>query len=233
MRQIIVRCLQTKMRPSLIIGLIASVSLSTAATTTTPVLAQTPFESEEDGFRLQVPQGWVIEDFDNISFEPFTEDIAMICLENEALPAIGGESNCQAANRTDFIGISRWPDLQSMPAFEDIPTPPTTNDLVALFIQSLQNGNRTSDIQIVNDTDIDEFTKIVNMTWTFYDDVGTPFNPFDDFTYNVKSLDMFVLSQDRNTGYIIFNNLAIPNVLNITEHSPAVQEVFNSFELIE
>jgi hypothetical protein len=213
----------------------ANIGIPQLVVTATASTAQSDriFESEEDGFRLQIPQGWVIEDFDNISFEPFTEDIAMLCLENEALPAIGGESNCQAANRTDFIGISRWPDLQSMPAFEDIPTPPTTNDLVALFIQSLQNGNRTSDIQIVNDTDIDEFTKIVNMAWTFYDDVGTPFNPFDDFTYNVKSLDMFVLSQDRNTGYIIFNNLAIPNLLNMTEHSPAVQEVFNSFELVQ
>src|SRR5919112_5954146 len=99
------------------------------------------------------------------------------------------------------IYISRYPDLQSMPEFQDIPELPTTNDLLALWVQYLQNGNQTSDIQIVNTTDIDEFTKIANMTYTAYDNAGTLFNSFDDFNYNVKSLSMFVLSQDRNTGY--------------------------------
>ena len=223
------------MRPQLIIIVVGLLIIAT--TTTTPVLAQTttPLESEEDGFRLQIPQGWVIEDHDNISYDPSGaggEDIAMMCLENEALPAIGGNYNCLAANSSDAIIISRWPDLQSLPGFEDVEIA-TTNDLVALFIQSLQIGNQTRDIRIVNDTDIDEFTKITSMTWTFYENAGTLFNPFDDYTYNVKSLGMFVLSQDRNTGYLVFNNIGIPNLLNMTEHSSAVQEVFNSFELVE
>jgi hypothetical protein len=126
------------------------------------------------------------------------------------------------------------PDLQAVPEFEDIPqtTPITTNDLLALAIQSLQNGNKTSDIQIQNNTDVDEFRKIVNMTMTRYADAGTPFNPFDDFSYNMKSLAMLVLSEDRNTGYQMFNTMATPNIWNRTEHSPAVQEVFDSFELV-
>lgn len=80
---------------------------------------------------------------------------------------------------------------------------------------------------------MDEFRKIVNMTYTRYDDAGTIFNPFDDFSYNMKSLVMVALSEDRNTGYQIFNSMATPNIWNRTEHSPAVQEVFNSFQIVE
>jgi hypothetical protein len=190
------------------------------------------FESEEDGFRLQVPQGWVIEDFDNMPVEENREDIAMLCQENEALPGIGGESNCLAANLTDSIVISRWPNLGAIPEFQNVTTLITTDDFLALEIQTLQNGNQTSDIQIVNDTDVDEFRKITNMTYIWYDDVGTPFNPFDDYSYLTKSINLLVLNQDRNMGYHIFNNLATSNVLNLTKHSPAVTEVFNSFEIV-
>lgn len=75
-------------------------------------------------------------------------------------------------------------------------------------------------------------TELADLTYQFVETAGTAL-PFDDFTFDVKSTTMYVLSQDRNTGYNIFNSLPIPNVLNKTEHSPAVQEVFNSFEIIE
>ena len=113
--------------------------------------------------------------------------------------------------------------MLSRPEFED--TTPTTTDLLALWIQDLQND--TSNIQIVNNTDIDEFTKIVNMTSQY-------------FNVDIKSRIMFVLSQDRNTGYTILNNLP-HSILLVDEnrtplqqqHSPALQEVFDSFEVTE
>jgi hypothetical protein len=99
---------------------------------------------------------------------------------------------------------------------------PTTNDLVALWIQHLQNIG-SSQIKIENTTDVDEFTRIVNMTSEY-------------FNVNVKSLIMFVLSEDRNTGYSILNNkphnILLVDDYNQTEHSPAVQEVFDSFEVV-
>jgi hypothetical protein len=194
---------------------------------------------------LQVPQGWVIQDEgittpSDLSFDT----VAMLCLENEALPGIGGRHNCQAANLTDSIFINRWSDLQSMPQFQNESSSdsvfggintnntiiiPTTDDLVALRIQALQNQS-DSQIKIENTTDIDEFTKLVNMTYQSIDRAGTVL-PFDDSTYNVKSATMFVLSQDRNTGYYIADNIAADN--QTQQHSPAVQEVFNSFELLE
>jgi len=122
-----------------------------ATTTPVAVYAQQQgevFESEDDGFRLQVPQGWVIEDFENEidPADPNLESLAVLCLENEALPGIGGEHNCQAANRTASFLIARWPDLQSMPEFRNESDSsgnstiiPTTNDLVALWIQYTQS----------------------------------------------------------------------------------------------
>jgi hypothetical protein len=213
----------------------ANIGIPQLVVTATASTAQSDrsFESEEDGFRLQVPAGWVIEDHDTIPFfEPSGaasaasagEQMAVMCLENEALPGLGGEYNCQAGALTDIIFINRYPDLQSLPEFEDDTAQPTTNDLLALWIQYLQNN--TSGIQIVNNTDVDEFTKIVNMTYTFYNPGSIL--PFDEASNDVKTRLLFVLSQDRNIGYEIVNSIGINN-----QTSPAVQEVFNSFELVQ
>jgi hypothetical protein len=205
---------------------------------TTAVSAQSDrtYQSEDDGFRLQVPQGWVIEDHDNIPQGPNGESAALLCLENEALPGLGGEHNCQAANLTDAIYINIWPDLQSMPEFQNESSSngiitPTIDDMVALWVRYLQNVS-ASQIKIVNATDVNEFTKIVNMTYQVVNNAGTLL-PFDDYTYNVKAAVMLALSQDRNTGYSIVNALSDHNIYNQTEFSPAVQEVFNSFEILE
>ena len=210
---------------ALAIVLLSSVTIAVpfAAVAQQPLTpASELYISEEDGFSVQIPQGWVIEVHDIVPLALNGEGIALMCLENEALPGLGGEYNCQAATLTDAIYISRHPDLQSLPEFED--TAPTTNDLLALWIQYLQNN--TSNLQIVNNTDFDEFTKIVNMTYTTHDEGSIL--PFDETSNDVKTRLMFVLSQDRNTGYQIVNTVGINN-----QTSPAVQEVFDSFELIE
>lgn len=202
--------------------------------TTTAVSAQSPdrtYQSEEDSFRLLVPQGWVIQD-DVIDFDT----IALLCPEKDALPGIGGAHNCQAANLTDSIFITRWSDLPSRPEFENESSSngiitPTIDDMVALWVRYLQNVS-ASQIKIVNATDVNEFTKIVNMTYQVVNNAGT-LVPFDDYTYNVKAAVMLALSQDRNTGYSIVNTLSDHSIYNRTEFSPAVQEVFNSFEILE
>jgi hypothetical protein len=127
--------------------------LTTPITTTQTAAAQSSdriFESKDDGFRLQIPQGWVIQADDIIS-DPNIETIAILCLENEALPAIGGGHNCQGAALTDMILIDRWSDLQSRPEFENITSSNytiTTNDLLALRIQYLTNNASVSEIKI-------------------------------------------------------------------------------------
>jgi hypothetical protein len=92
--------------------LLPIITTAYAQTTTTPLTpASELYISEEDGFSLQVPRGWVIEDYDNIPLELNNEGLATLCLENEALPAVGGEYNCQDANVSDAIYIDRWPEF--------------------------------------------------------------------------------------------------------------------------
>jgi hypothetical protein len=214
-----------------IVGAIIGIPQLVMATTTTAAQSDRIFQSEEGDFRLQIPQGWVIQDHDFIpDQDPNIETMAILCLENEALPALGGGYNCEAAALTDLIVINRWSDLQSMPEFQQSKssTNITTNDLVALWIKYLQN-NSISQIKIENNTDINEFRKTVDITWQGLETAGTVL-PFDDYTYGMKTALMFVLSQDRNTGYMINNNRLMEDP---REQSPVLQEVFNSFELVE
>jgi hypothetical protein len=217
------------------------VNYDAAAQPQQPQQQQGQFESQEGGFRLQVPEGWVIQDGDDIidstTLDSGSEDVAVLCPEKDALPGIGGAHNCQAANLTDSIFITRWSDLQSRPEFENASSSnngvitPTTDDMVALWVRYLQNVS-ASQIKIVNATDVNGFTRIVNMTYQVVNKAGTLL-PFDDYTYGVKAAVMLALSQDRNTGYSIVNALSDHNIYNRTEFSPAVKEVFDSFELIE
>jgi hypothetical protein len=102
--------------------IIASAMLITMTTTTnsTTAYGQTDdrrtYESEEFGFRLQIPQGRVIQDenlmnssnlFVTTSYEP----IALLCLENEALPGIGGKYDCESAGQYDISISGSWGDL--------------------------------------------------------------------------------------------------------------------------
>jgi hypothetical protein len=44
---------------------------------------------------------------------------------------------------------------------------------------------------------------------------------------------MFMLTQNRDIGYIINNSLSLENqTQQQLQHSPVVQEVFNSFEVV-
>ena len=121
-----------------------------------------------------------------------------------------------------------------MPEFEDVAASNiTTNDLLALRIEETEN--QTRNMRIENNTDVNEFVKLVDLSYTYYDNAGTLFNPFDDATYETSSREMFVLSQDRDTGYNIYNDILANNTTanrTETQHSPAVQEVFDSFELV-
>jgi hypothetical protein len=199
----------------------------------------TEFLSEEEGYRLQIPQGWVIQDENlmNSSSNPFFttsfEPVASLCLENEALPVIGGEFECELADLTHAIAINKWSDLQSRPEFENQSSVIiTTNDLLALWIQDLRNASVISEIKIQNNTDVDEFTKLVNMTFQYLDFGGTLLDFSDDQRIGAKSSVMFVLSQDRNTAYSIVNTEGNSNQTD-EKHPPALQEVFDSFELVE
>ena len=135
------------------------------------------FQSTDDGFRVQVPDGWIIDDVDNTGStlsEDSTQDYAMLaqlCPEEEqqeqpTVPGNGGAdtSNCQGSEN-DVIFIVRYHDLDDAlqvgnnVATTNNNTNMTTSDNILLYnIQKLQDvGYR--DIEIVNSTD-----RTVNVT---------------------------------------------------------------------
>ena len=136
------------------------------------------FQSTDDGFRVQVPDGWIIDDVDNTGStlsEESTQGYAMLaqlCPEEEqqeqpTVPSVGGSadtSSCQGSEN-DVIFIVRYHDLDNaLQVGNNVTTTNnntsmTTSDNILLYnIQKLQEvGYR--DIEIVNSTD-----RTVNVT---------------------------------------------------------------------
>jgi hypothetical protein len=128
------------------------------------------FQSTDDGFRVQVPDGWIIDDVDNRGSTLSEEStqgyamLALLCLEEEqqeqpTVPSVGGSddtsSSCEESEN-DVIFIVRYHDLDDALQVENnvTTTNMTTSDNILLYnIQKLQEvGYR--DIEIVNSTDI-------------------------------------------------------------------------------
>src|SRR5215207_1467761 len=136
------------------------------------------FQSTDDGFRVQVPDGWIIDDVDNTGStlsEESTQGYAMLaqlCPEEEqqeqpTVPSVGDSadtSSCQGSEN-DVIFIVRYHDLDNAlhvgnnVTTTNNNTSMTTSDNILLYnIQKLQEvGYR--DIEIVNSTD-----RTVNVT---------------------------------------------------------------------
>jgi hypothetical protein len=167
--------------------------------TSSAVAASAPsslFQSIEDGFKVQVPQGWVIHDMDNTGFGLLTElfqgygVLAQLCPQDQqqqqALRNVGGSSSsggsCQPSQEGgDIIHIIRYPNLGARLGFTAqqiiANTNNTLDNILAYEIQKLHEvGYR--DIHILNSTyrtvnfDINAIpaakvpAKLVEMTYT-------------------------------------------------------------------
>ena len=139
--------------------------------TSQPAATQNPtLLSAKDSFRVQLPQGWVIQDMNNTGFTLAAEVLqgygilAQLCPQEQqqsSLPSVGGSSryigNCQQAQE-EVIHIIRYPNLgtrigiSSDDIFTIINRDTIPNAILAYHIQKLQEvGYR--DIQIVNSAD--------------------------------------------------------------------------------
>jgi hypothetical protein len=125
-----------------------------------PVVIQNgTFQNTEDGFRVQVPDGWVVQDIDNFHLPNFRAAneagfliLAIICPQQEALQGIGGLYNCEQSESSVEILHDR---LGHRPEFEVIedPTNITPDDFLAFMIKEMQGRNYT-DIQTINSTEL-------------------------------------------------------------------------------
>ena len=138
----------------------------------------TSFQSTDDGFSVQVPEGWVIHDVDNTGFVLLEEEatqgygiLAQLCPEEEqqqqpTLPNVDSSddtfsSSCEGSEN-GVIHIVRYPDLNNRLQVGN--TLPTTNNnnnsssmindnILFYHLQKLQEvGYRA--IEIVNSTDM-------------------------------------------------------------------------------
>jgi PKD repeat protein len=139
--------------------------------TSQPAATQSPtLLSAKDSFRVQLPEGWVIQDMNNTGFTLAAEVLqgygilAQLCPQEQQespLPSVGGSNryigNCQQAQE-EVIHIIRYPNLgtrlgiSSDDIFTVINRDTIPNAILAYHIQKLQEvGYR--DIQIVNSAD--------------------------------------------------------------------------------
>lgn len=123
------------------------------------VIQNGTFQNTADGFRMQVPHDWVVQDIDNLHLPNFLVAneagffiLAIICPQQEAVPGIGGMYNCEQSESSVKILHDR---LSHRPEFEVIEDPAniTPDDFLAFMAEEMQGRNYTN-IQIINSTDL-------------------------------------------------------------------------------
>jgi len=139
---------------------IASAQQQQQLTSIPAVIQNGTFQSAADGFRLQVPYGWVVQDIDNLHLPNFrvTNEagffiLAIICPQLEAVQGTAAEMyNCEQSGSSVEILHDR---LSHRPEFEVIEDPAsiTPDDFLAFVVEEMQGRNYTN-IQIINSTDL-------------------------------------------------------------------------------
>lgn len=123
------------------------------------VIENGTFQNTADGFRMQVPYGWVVQDIDNLHLPNFLIAneagffiLAIICPQQEAVPGTVGTYNCEQSESSVQILHDR---LSHRPEFEVIEDPAsiTPDDFLAFVVEKMQGRNYTN-IQIINSTDL-------------------------------------------------------------------------------
>lgn len=201
----------------------------------------TIFQSNEDGFRVQVPDGWVVEDTDNVGiFSSFTdrdrpaEMLVLFCPQAETLPKIGGGIECPIG-ADNLVWVERYTGLKSRPEFAVVVRENktiTTSDFLAYLIQLDEEVNEITDHRILKSID-----RAVNVTDTQTNQtVATAPAKYVEISYFNwgegervdRDFELLVLSPDGNTGYfLIISTPGSPQKL-----PPEHQQIFDSFELV-
>ena len=232
-----------------------------------PIDTTTPFQSIEDGFRLHVPHGWIVQDVDNassISSVGATRGyvlLAQLCPEEEeeqqGPPSldVGSNSdmfNCQLTEN-HVIHIVRYHDLAGTLQLGNNAATVTNNNITSdtILLHHLQKLQEVGyrDIEIVNSADMTVNltipqanqtiaampAKFVEMTYTTAsapDEIRTGY--FISTATNSTAPDVGV-----PTGYTVFYEGSSVSDAELTigfgslsSLPPAVQQVFDSFELL-
>lgn len=185
----------------------------------------TSFQSTEDSFSVQVPEGWVIHDVDNTGVVLLEEEatqgygiLAQLCPEEEqqqqpTLPNVNSSgdtfsSSCEGSEN-DVIHIVRYPDLNNrLQVGNNVPATNNNssmiNDNILLYhLQKLQEVGYM-DIGIVNSTDM-----TVNLTNPQTNEtITTVPGKFVEVTYTTG-----IAPNETKSGYLISTatDVTVPN----------------------
>src|SRR5918995_225950 len=182
--------------------------------------AATPFQSTNDSFSIQVPQGWVIQDLNNTGSASLEEArtgyalLAQLCLEEQqgaaALPNVSGSGvtvSCQGS-QNDVVHIIRYPDLDTrLQAANNVTANnnmTTSDNILSYQLQKLQEVGYRS-VQIVNSTDV-----TLNLTDSQTDEtITTVPSKLVEVTYSTASA-----PNETRTGHLISTatNATAPNL---------------------
>jgi hypothetical protein len=207
------------------------------------------FHSNTDGFRVQVPTEWIIEDINNSRSAELPEAfplLAELCPQSGAVPQIGGTLICTESEDAPRLTIHSAPNLTSRPEFasivgqgQDI----TISDLTAYWIEFstgsgggaaattgyevLENEERT--VNIIDSATNQTTGTTVAAQWIRIQ-TGEESDDFFGFsTTQLTTSALIVLSPDANTGYFITptGRYAVDEGL-----PPEQEEILDSFELL-
>jgi hypothetical protein len=187
---------------------------------TAAAAAATPFQSTNDSFSIQVPQGWVIQDLNNTGSASLEEArtgyalLAQLCPEEQqgaaALPNVSGSGDtvsCQGS-QNDVVHIIRYPDLDTrLQAANNVTANnnmTTSDNILSYQLQKLQEVGYRS-VQIVNSTDV-----TLNLTDSQTDEtITTVPSKLVEVTYSTASA-----PNETRTGHLISTatNATAPNL---------------------
>lgn len=225
------------------------------------------YESPTNNYRVTLPPGWVIEDKTQIGLDRGTallqsihgfEDIGTICTEENALPAIGGLSECrrpeggeqltsQTAQDAD-IRIYRFSELQSRPEFAvllDQGGNITARDMIPLQIQLMRSiseaanptGTRLNlDLLSQQETSVrvsnsDNMTVPAIFAELGSSLVGETLSGGTITGTDTKMFGLFLVSPDQDTGYVLLSARWSPN-MTLQQLPPEIMQIMQSFELV-
>ena len=176
------------------------------------IQSTTPFQSTNDSFSIEVPQGWIIHDVDNTGSSYLSEEatqgygiLAQLCPEEELaarLPNASGMADIVSCEGSEgyVIHILRYHDLDtSLQTATNVTTSSINNSIVtndnilSYYLQKLQEvGYR--DIRIVNSADM-----TVNLTNPLTNQtISTVPARFVEMTYSTA-----IATNEARSGYLI------------------------------
>ena len=222
--------------------------------------AATTFQSTNDSFRVQVPEGWVIQDVNNTGSTLLEEArqgygiLAQLCPQEQqqALSNIsGGDTVSCQGSEGDIIHVVRYPDLDTRLQVSNnvtINNNMTTDNILLYHVQKLQEVGYRG-IQIVNSTEMTVNLTIAqtNQTIAIVPAKLVEITYSTNFASNETRRGYFVLTATNATapnlgttkGYTIFyegSSVAAEEETTTASDSLLppipVRQVFDSFELI-